>query len=125
MFDLQNKIALVTGASGGIGAQIATTLHARGATVVLHGTRTSKLEALKAQLGERAATVTANLANRDAVAGLIDSASEAAGGPISILVNNAGITRDGLMMRMKNDDWDDVLEVNLTASMILCRAPCE
>ena len=72
-FDLQNKIALVTGASGGIGAQIATTLHARGATVVLHGTRTSKLEALKAQLGERAATVTANLANRDAVAGLIDS----------------------------------------------------
>ena len=122
MFDLQNKIALVTGASGGIGAQIATTLHARGATVVLHGTRTSKLEALKAQLGERAATVTANLANRDAVAGLIDSASEAAGGPISILVNNAGITRDGLMMRMKNDDWDDVLEVNLTASMILCRA---
>ena len=122
MFDLRNKIALVTGASGGIGAQIATALHAQGATVVLHGTRVSKLEALKAKLGKRAATVTANLENRDAVAGLFDSASEAAGGPINILVNNAGITRDGLLMRMKNDDWDDVLEVNLTASMMLCRA---
>ena len=122
MFDLRNKIALVTGASGGIGAQIATALHAQGATVVLHGTRVSKLEALKAKLGKRAATVTANLENRDAVAGLFDSASEAAGGPINILVNNAGITRDGLLMRMKDDDWDDVLEVNLTASMMLCRA---
>ena len=122
MFDLHNKIALVTGASGGIGAQIATALHAQGATVVLHGTRASKLEALKEELGERAVTVTANLADRDAVAGLVDSASEAAGGPINILVNNAGITRDGLLMRMKNDDWDDVLEVNLMASMILCRS---
>jgi len=122
MFDLRNKIALVTGASGGIGAQIATALHAQGATVVLHGTRVSRLEALKAELGERAAIVTANLENRDAVAGLFDSASEAAGGPINILVNNAGITRDGLLMRMKDDDWDDVLEVNLTASMMLCRA---
>ena len=122
MFDLHNKIALVTGASGGIGARIATALHAQGATVVLHGTRASKLEALKAELGERTATVTANLANRDAVAGLFDTASEAAGGPVNILVNNAGITRDGLLMRMKNDDWDEVLEVNLTASMILCRA---
>ena len=122
MFDLRNKIALVTGASGGIGGQIATALHAQGATVVLHGTRASKLEALKADLGERTATVTANLANRDAVAGLVDSACEVGGGPLSILVNNAGITRDGLLMRMKNEDWDDVLEVNLTASMILCRA---
>ena len=120
MFDLHNKIALVTGASGGIGAQIATALHAQGATVVLHGTRASKLEALQAKLGERTATVTANLANRDAVAGLVDSASEAVGGPVNILVNNAGITRDALLMRMKNDDWDDVLEVNLMASMILC-----
>ena len=122
MFDLRNKIALVTGASGGIGSQIAKALHSQGATVVLHGTRASKLEALRAELGERTATVTANLANRDAVAGLVDFASEAGGGPINILVNNAGITRDGLLMRMKNDDWDDVLEVNLTASMILCRA---
>ena len=122
MFDLQNKIALVTGASGGIGAQIATALHSQGATVVLHGTRASKLEALKEELGERTVTVTANLADRDAVAGLIDSAGEAAGGPINVLVNNAGITRDGLLMRMKNDDWDDVLEVNLMASMVLCRS---
>ena len=122
MFDLQNKIALVTGASGGIGAQIAAALHGQGATVVLHGTRASKLEALKEELGERTVTVTANLDDRDAVAGLVDSAGAAAGGPINILVNNAGITRDGLLMRMKNDDWDDVLEVNLTASMILCRS---
>ena len=122
MFDLHNKIALVTGASGGIGAQIATALHSQGATVVLHGTRASKLEALKEELGERTVTVTADLADRDAVAGLVDAASEAAGGPINVLVNNAGITRDGLLMRMKNDDWDDVLEVNLTASMVLCRS---
>ena len=122
MFDLQNKIALVTGASGGIGAQIATALHSQGATVVLHGTRASKLEALKEELGERTVTVTANLADRDAVAGLVDSAGEAAGGPIDVLVNNAGITRDGLLMRMKNDDWDDVLEVNLMASVVLCRS---
>ena len=122
MFDLQNKIALVTGASGGIGAQIATALHSQGATVVLHGTRASKLEALKEELGERTVTVTANLADREVVAGLVDSASEAAGGPINILVNNAGITRDGLLMRMKNDDWDDVLEVNLMASVVLCRS---
>ena len=121
MFDLQDKIALVTGASGGIGAEIAKALHAQGATVVLHGTRAEKLESLKAELGERAFVVTANLADRDAVAGLIDAASTAAGGPIAILVNNAGITRDGLLMRMKDEDWDDVLEVNLTASMILCR----
>ena len=82
------------------------------------------MEALKEELGERTVTVTANLADRDAVAGLVDSASEAAGGPINInvLVNNAGITRDGLLMRMKNDDWDDVLEVNLMASMVLCRS---
>ena len=92
MFDLQDKIALVTGASGGIGAEIATALHAQGATVVLHGTRVEKLKSLKAALGERAFVVTANLADRVAVAGLIDAASAAAGGPIAILVNNAGIT---------------------------------
>ena len=80
------------------------------------------MEALKEELGERTVTVTANLADREAVAGLVDSASEAAGGPINILVNNAGITRDGLLMRMKNDDWDDVLEVNLMASVVLCRS---
>ena len=121
MFDLQNKIALVTGASGGIGVQIATALHAQGATVVLHGTSGLKLEALRGKLGERSFTLTANLADRQAVSGLIDAASKAAGGPINILVNNAGITRDGLLIRAKNEDWDDVLEVNLSASMILCR----
>ena len=121
MFDLTGKTALVTGASGGIGEAVARALYAQGATVVLHGTRAEKLESLKAELGERTFVVTANLADRDAVAGLIDAASTAAGGPIAILVNNAGITRDGLLMRMKDEDWDDVLEVNLTASMILCR----
>ena len=122
MFDLRDKIALVTGASGGIGSQIATALHSQGATVVLHGTRAEKLKVLRAALGDRAVVVNANLADRDSVAGLAYEASKAAGGPIDILVNNAGITRDGLLMRMKNEDWDDVLEVNMTAGMILCRA---
>ena len=122
MFDLKDKIALVTGASGGIGAEIAKALHAKGATVVLHGTRTEKLEALASKFGERAFAVTANLAERGAAEGLVDMATEVAGRPVQILVNNAGITRDGLLMRMKNEDWDDVLEVNMTASMILCRA---
>ena len=121
MFDLTGKVALITGASGGIGAAIATALHNQGATVVLHGTRAEALEALKASLGERAHVCTANLSDREAVAGLIDAASALAG-PISILVNNAGITRDGLAMRMKDEDWDSVLEVNMTSTMALCRA---
>ena len=121
MFDLSGKVALITGASGGIGAAIATALHKQGATVVLHGTRAPALEALKASLGERAHVCTANLSDREAVAGLIDAATALAG-PISILVNNAGITRDGLAMRMKDEDWDSVLEVNMTSTMALCRA---
>lgn len=120
MFDLTGKTALVTGASGGIGAAIATTLHAQGASVVLHGTREERLAALKAALGERAHIVTANLGDREAVANIIAEATEKAG-PISILVNNAGITRDNLAMRMKEEEWDAVIDVNLTASMILCR----
>ena len=120
MFDLTGKTALVTGASGGIGAAIATTLHAQGASVVLHGTREERLAALKAELGERAHIVTANLGDREAVANIIAEATEKAG-PISILVNNAGITRDNLAMRMKEEEWDAVIDVNLTASMILCR----
>ena len=120
MFDLNGKTALVTGASGGIGAAIATTLHAQGASVVLHGTREERLAALKAALGERAHIVTANLGDREAVANIIAEAKEKAG-PISILVNNAGITRDNLAMRMKEEEWDAVIDVNLTASMILCR----
>ena len=121
MFDLTGKTALVTGASGGIGEAVARALHAQGATVVLHGTRAEKLEALQNDLGARAFALAVNLSDRDAVAGLADAASALAG-PISILVNNAGITRDGLLMRMKDDDWDSVLEVNMTASMSLCRA---
>jgi 3-oxoacyl-[acyl-carrier protein] reductase len=88
---------------------------------VLHGTRAEKLEALQKDLGARAFALAVDLSDRDAVAGLVDAASALAG-PISILVNNAGITRDGLLMRMKDDDWDSVLEVNMTASMSLCRA---
>ncbi len=121
MFDLTGKTALVTGASGGIGEAVARALHAQGATVVLHGTRAEKLEALQNDLGARAFALAVDLSDRDAVAGLVDAASALAG-PISILVNNAGITRDGLLMRMKDDDWDSVLEVNMTASMSLCRA---
>ena len=121
MFDLTGKTALVTGASGGIGEAIARALHAQGATVVLHGTRAEKLEALQKDLGARAFALAVDLSDRDAVAGLVDAASALAG-PISILINNAGITRDGLLMRMKDDDWDSVLEVNMTASMSLCRA---
>jgi 3-oxoacyl-[acyl-carrier protein] reductase len=121
MFDLTGKTALVTGASGGIGEAVARALHAQGATVVLHGTRAEKLEALQKEFGARAFALAVDLSDRDAVAGLVDAASALAG-PISILVNNAGITRDGLLMRMKDDDWDSVLEVNMTASMSLCRA---
>ena len=109
MFDLTDKTALVTGASGGIGEAVARALHAQGATVVLHGTRAEKLEALKQQFGERAFALAVDLSDRDAVAGLIEAATDLAG-PISILVNNAGITRDGLLMRMKDEDWDAVLE---------------
>lgn len=120
MFDLSGKSALVTGASGGIGAAIATTLYAQGASVVLHGTRAERLAALQAELGERAYVVTASLYDREIVANIVAEASEKAG-PISVLVNNAGINRDNLAIRMKNEEWDAVLDVNLTASMILCR----
>ena len=122
MFDLTDKVALVTGASGGIGAAIARVLHAQGAAVVLHGTRAEKLQALRAELGERSFVVTADLSDRNQVADLMAKAVEAAGAPISILVNNAGITRDNLAMRMKDEEWDAVLDVNMTASMILTRS---
>ncbi len=122
MFDLTGKTALITGASGGIGSAIAKALHAQGAHVVLHGTRRERLDELAAELGGRSCYAVADLSNRDAVAGLVPAAEEVSGKAIDILVNNAGITRDGLMMRMKNEDWDAVLEVNLTASMMLSRA---
>ncbi|MED5351940.1 MAG: 3-oxoacyl-[acyl-carrier-protein] reductase [Pseudomonadota bacterium] len=122
MFDLSGNIALITGASGGIGAAIALAIHGRGATVVLHGTRAERLAELAGELGERTHAVTANLSNREEAAGLIDAAAEAAGAPVTILVNNAGITRDNLAMRMKDEEWDEVLNVNMTAAMMIARA---
>lgn len=114
MFDLTGKKALVTGASGGIGESIARMLHAQGATVGLHGTREEKLNALASDLGDRTVVLPANLSDLDEASALGKSAEEKLEG-VDILVNNAGITRDGLFARMSNDDWDDVLRVNLTA----------
>ncbi|GGB43040.1 beta-ketoacyl-ACP reductase [Roseibium aquae] len=121
MFSLEGKTALVTGATGGIGAAIAKALHAQGATVALSGTRAEKLEALAGELGERVHVTPANLADREAVSGLVPAA-EAAMGSLDILVNNAGITRDNIFMRMKDEEWDQVLEVNLTSGFHICRA---
>ena len=121
MFDLTGKSALVTGASGGIGAAIARALHGAGATVGLSGTRVEPLEALAGELGERAHVLPCNLGDKDAVEALPKEAITAMGG-LDILVNNAGITRDQLFMRMSDDDWQDVLNVNLTSAMRLCRA---
>jgi 3-oxoacyl-[acyl-carrier protein] reductase len=121
MFDLTGKTALVTGASGGIGGAIAKALHAQGAAVVLSGTRAEALEALKAGLGQRAHIAVCNLSDPASVEAL-PKAAEAAAGPIDILVNNAGITRDNLFMRMKDEEWDRVIAVNLTAPFRLSRA---
>lgn len=120
MFDLTGKCALVTGASGGIGADIARTLHAAGATVGLSGTRVEPLEALAAELGARAHVLPCNLSDADAVAALPKAAAEAMGS-VDILVNNAGITRDNLFMRMSDDEWQSVLNVNLTSTFKLCK----
>lgn len=121
MFDLTGKNALVTGASGGIGAEIARTLHARGAAVSLSGTRTEPLEALAAELGERAFVTPCNLSDGEAVDALPKQAA-AAMGSVDILVNNAGLTRDNLFMRMAQDEWDQVINVNLTATFRLSKA---
>lgn len=122
MFDLSGKTALVTGATGGIGEAIAAGLHACGATVAVSGTRVAVLEEVAAKLGgERVHITPANLSDPDSIANLAKEA-EAAMGQVDILVNNAGITRDGLFMRMKDDDWNEVLNVNLTSSMRLSRA---
>ena len=121
MFDLTGKSALVTGASGGIGADIARALHAAGATVGLSGTRVDPLEALAAELGARAHVLPCNLSNAEDVESLVKRAAEAMGA-VDILVNNAGITKDGLAMRMSDDDWQSVIDVNLTAAFRLCRA---
>ena len=122
MFDLTGKTALVTGATGGIGAEIARALHAQGAFVVLSGTREAVLHKRAAELGTRTAAVAANLSDPAAVDGLIEAAEAAAGAPIDILVANAGITRDGLLLRMKDDDWAEVLKVNLESYFRLSRA---
>jgi 3-oxoacyl-[acyl-carrier protein] reductase len=121
MFDLTGKTALVTGASGGIGGAIAAALHAQGASVALSGTRREQLDQLAASLGGRTHVVTANLADAKSVERLAKDA-EAALGSLDILVNNAGLTRDGLVMRMKDEDWATVLDVNLTAAFRLSRA---
>jgi 3-oxoacyl-[acyl-carrier protein] reductase len=120
MFDLTGKSALVTGASGGIGGDIARALHAAGATVILSGTREAPLKALADELGARAFVVTANLSDPASVEALPKAAAELAGG-LDILVNNAGITRDGLLMRMSDEDWQAVIDVNLTSSFRLMR----
>jgi 3-oxoacyl-[acyl-carrier protein] reductase len=122
MFDLSGKTALVTGASGGIGKAIAQALHGAGAHVVLSGTRLEALETLAAELGPRTSLVTANLGDAESVEGLIPAAEEGAGAPLDILVSNAGLTRDGLLMRMKDEDWDTVIRVNLEAYFRLSRA---
>ncbi|MEM9638490.1 MAG: 3-oxoacyl-[acyl-carrier-protein] reductase [Pseudomonadota bacterium] len=120
MFDLTGKNALVTGASGGIGAEIARLLHGAGATVGLSGTRVDPLEALAGELGDRAHVLPCNLGDMAAVDALPKQAAEAMGS-VDILVNNAGITRDNLLMRMSDDEWQSVLDVNLTATFRLCK----
>jgi 3-oxoacyl-[acyl-carrier protein] reductase len=120
MFDLTGKSALVTGASGGIGAAIARVLHGAGATVALSGTRVAPLEALAADLGGRAQVLACNLSDAAEVEALPKAAAAAMGG-VDILVNNAGVTRDQLFMRMSDEDWQAVLDVNLTATFRLCR----
>jgi 3-oxoacyl-[acyl-carrier protein] reductase len=120
MFELTGRKALVTGASGGIGEEIARQLHAQGAIVGLHGTRQEKLESLAAELGDRVKVLPANLSDREAVKALAAKAEAELEG-IDILVNNAGITNDKLMVRMSDADWDSVIDINLTAAFVLTR----
>ena len=121
MFDLNGKCALVTGASGGLGKAIAIALHGAGATVALSGTRTEPLNALAKQLGDRVFVVPANLSDPTSVEQLPKAALEAMG-KIDILVNNAGITRDNISMRLKDEEWDDVMQVNLKAAFKLSQS---
>ena len=121
MFDLTGKKALVTGATGGLGGAIARALHAQGAAVALSGTRAEALEALAGELGARAHVLPTNLSDAAAVEALVPAAEAALGG-LDILVNNAGITRDNIFVRMKDEEWDQVIAVNLTAAFRLSRA---
>jgi len=122
MFDLSGKTALVTGASGGIGGAIARALHAQGAHVVLSGTREAALDALASELGDRVSSVVCDLSDGAAVDSLVSRSEAAAGGDLSILVANAGMTRDGLLLRMKDDDWSSVQRVNLESYFRLSRS---
>jgi len=122
MFSLSGKTALVTGASGGIGAAIARQLHALGATVVLSGTREAALKELADSLGERTHIAVANLSDASEADGLVAKAEEVAGAPLDILVNNAGLTRDTLAIRMKDSDWSQVMTVDLESPFRLARA---
>ena len=122
MFDLSGMTALVTGASGGIGSAIARGLAAQGAKVALSGTRAEALEAVAAEIGGGAVVTPCNLGDSAAVEALVPAAIEALGGKIDILVNNAGVTRDNLVMRMKDEEWDQVISVNLEAAFRLIRA---
>ena len=121
MFDLENRRALVTGASGGIGGAVASALHGQGATVALAGRNREALEERAAALEDRAHVLTADLADPDSADGLAKAATEAMGG-IDILVNNAGLARDNLFVRVRDEDWQTVLDVNLTAGFRLARA---
>ena len=121
MFDLSGQFALVTGATGGIGGAIARALHAQGATVALSGTRREALDALASELGSRVHVCPANLSDQTSVEALVPAAEEAMGG-LDILINNAGITRDNLFIRMKDEEWSDVIKVNLESVFRLSRA---
>jgi 3-oxoacyl-[acyl-carrier protein] reductase len=120
MFDLKGKSALVTGATGGIGGAIAKAMHGQGASVAISGTKAEKLEALASEIGERVFVLPCDLRDRPAVAQLAETAEKTLG-QVDILVNNAGITHDNLFMRMKDEEWDDVIAVNLTSVFILTR----
>lgn len=122
MFDLTGMTALVTGASGGIGSSIARSLAAQGATLALSGSNEDKLKAFAAELGGDHKTIVCNLSDPASVDALVPQAVEALGGKVDILVNNAGITRDNLILRMKDDEWSQVIQVNLEAAFRLCRA---
>ena len=122
MFELTDKTALVTGATGGIGGGVARALHAQGATVAISGRQTEKLEALAAELGGRVHVCPCDLGNKAQVAKLIDEATAKLGGRLDILVNNAGLTKDNLFMVMKDEQWDEVIAVNLTSTFMLMRA---